>query len=40
MQPISSVISTIESRILVLIEPTNEQWIAASHANEIRIWCM
>ena len=31
----SPVISTKESRILVLVEPTNEEWIAASHANEI-----
>jgi len=31
----SPVISTKESRILVLVEPTNEEWIAASHANEM-----
>lgn len=31
----SSVISTKESRILVLVEPTNEEWIAAWHASEM-----
>lgn len=31
----SSVISTKESHILVLVEPTNEEWIAASRANEM-----